>query len=134
VIIIFSLQIVRHRADDMDVALASITLVKQLHFRMLTFGNSAIPFLASSTYQTAHIVPVVGISAGSSKTSGRISTHHHGIPILVDMSKSCSLLCSILVPIWRIRAFSIGLPTVKCGGRTAKSSEFGSRPARQRPK
>jgi hypothetical protein len=226
----------------MDVPLASITLVKQLHFRMLTFGNCTIPFLASSSYQTAHIVPVVGISAGSSKTSGRISSHHHGIPILVDMRKSCSLLCSILVPMhffnvsvyfladtklidhtvqkacdivilcfclfvpggfscsrcrpycWRlccvvswvfvrirvfvriplssrwllastpvvgrvpfsfqltrtaclveatcyirftaskIRAFSIGLPTVKCGGRTAKSSEFGSRPARQRPK
>ena len=38
---------------------------------MSTFGNCTIAFLVSSTYQTAYIVNVVRISAGSSKTSSR---------------------------------------------------------------
>jgi hypothetical protein len=82
----------------MDVALASITLVKQLHFWMFTIYNCTIAFLASSIYQMAHIFPVVGVSAGSSQTSVGILNHHNHIPILNNMSKSYLSLCSFLVP------------------------------------
>jgi hypothetical protein len=60
----------------MDVALASITLVKQLQLWMLTICNCTIAFFGSSVYQLAHILPVaVGISAGRSKTSVGILNH-----------------------------------------------------------
>ncbi len=58
-------------------------------------------------------------------------------PFSFQLTRTACLVeatCYIRFTASKIRAFSIGLPTVKCGGRTAKSSEFGSRPARQRPK
>jgi hypothetical protein len=63
VAILFSLQIVHLQAEDMHILLAINALVQQLHFRMISFGNSTKSFLASSTYQKAHTFPVlVGIS------------------------------------------------------------------------
>jgi hypothetical protein len=53
--IVFSLQIVCHQADDMDELLASSILLKQLHLRMIAFGNCTKASLASSAYQIVHM-------------------------------------------------------------------------------